>query len=571
LTGVTCGSANLLPATSKCYRRDGTINAAISAEGSCTGENTWFSSAADEGGLQAVCHNRLDIASGRPVEDYKIIGCEEGCLTRSSGNSKQDYITGPSEPDTGGATVQGDNREVIYINDQKIPATQDPYVSTETELAAGGTFNVTATCGTVTESDGTSVTFSEPFGPVDTAACNLDPNSQGSDHLESRRYSVKGCYPTCPPDERCINMLFSYSVGAPVPELDPFKEQLLQQYIVNTTTSLTGVEQQQFKDQIYYYRKFRHDGLDHIEAQFKCADADCEFADASIDAAITALGGTASQARIMATERGMDVAIDAAIADLNSFSPNFASLYDFSAAMGLGRDGSELASGPIDISQRIKKWVISSADISCEQTCGINFGPSSRCVDDELWGVTNFTDMAEKLAEANIETKANYKADATPDFECYRPGEINGPGGLYDGASLTEMTDSWKALPGAPHGADQQLGSVGVNPLDDGEVSPPIILTMADNVMPSLEPSGKGLCWWQSVSAGNEIKPEICTKRLHHYETQARKLCQCYVPRVDICRRGSNYRDALSGSDNGDIETPASCAAPNTWEPWQEP
>jgi hypothetical protein len=540
LPGVICDSANLLPATNKCYQRDGTINTAITTETACTGDNTWFSG----GELQAVCHNRSDIATGQPVEDYKIIGCEEGCLTRNSGNHKQDYITGPNEPDTGGGTAQGDNREVIYINNQKIPATQDPYdVSGETVLAAGGTFNVAATCGTVAQSDGTSVSFAAPFGPVVTEACNLDPTSDGSPHFESRRYSVSGCYPTCPADERCINMLFSYSVGTPAPELDPFKEQLLQQYIANTTTALTATEQQQFKDQIYYYRKYRHDGQDHIEAQFKCADADCQFADASIDAAITSLGGTASQIGVLAAERGMVASfIDMAL----GLYGDDTTMYDIQAAAGKDRTGND-AWDPFDTTafalQKMKliKWVVGGAGYNnCNQICETAY--NGKCVDDAAWGVNSRGRMAQLLDGTAVGTNTTSQGALLDTLET----SMALPAGLAADASLTEggRLSSARERDGPPVFRRDMTSS--------GWIAHPM-----------------------AQDTAGSVNPDICTHRYRlnpngSGSNRDRKLCKCYVPRKDICRADSGL--IASSTDIGGDRAAADCPeAGHDWVEWVEP
>lgn len=569
LQGVTCSSASLLPATNACYERDHTgalnINRTITSPGACESVhgNIWYVGGQDAD-LEAVCHNRSDGVDN--VQPYQIIGCEEGCLQRRQSQNKQDYITTPNE-DQQDVTEHGDNREVIYIGDDQISGTNDPYIVTENNLASDGSFDVQTQCNqSVTTSTGT-VSFDHPFAADDLVAQRCDLNVDTSDinlHKESRRYSVDGCYPSCADSDRCSDMLFSYPVGTPAPDLVTFKANLWAAYQAGESP-IADDKENEFKEKIYYYRKFRHGGQDHIEAQFKCAADDCEFVDASLEAAVQSLGADASRTRIVAIERGIDVtAIDAAVASLG----NFATLYDFNAAVGLSRVGSELADGQIDISQRIKKWVIGRSG-TCETECRYNFGPLSKCVDDEQWRVTTMDTMRDKLAEGNRDTRTKYKMNpANPDFECYTEGELRAMYQDDDGnfIGVNEMTGSWN-IPGAARGT----GANGVNPLADGETSPPVIITINDNTMPNIDQTGKAICWHQSRTAGDAAQPDICNKTLDNYNTQAKKLCQCYVPRADICRRSIGSWDALSSSDDGESGVPASCAPPDTWEPWQEP
>ena len=561
LPGVICNSAYLLPATNKCYQRDGTINPAISTEAACSAdssENTWFSG----GELQAVCHNRSDIATGQPVENYKIIGCEEGCLTRSSGNHKQDYIISAPVPILGTGAMadatrmasasaeaaQGENREVIFINDLAIPATQDPYdVSGENVLAAGATFDVTATCGTVSMNWWSlpDVQFAPlNAGGVATESCNLDNSIQGIAHLESRRYSVSGCYPTCPADERCINMLFSYSVGTPTPELDPFKEQLLQQYIVNTTTVLTDLERQQFKDQIYYYRKFRSpDGQDHIEAQFKCAEGDCEFANESIDAAITSLGGTASRARIMATERGI---VGSFVDVAEALYGGDTTMYDIQAAAGKDRTGND-AWVPFDTAafalqkHKLIKWVVGGSGYNnCDRICEMAY--NGKCVDDAAWGVISKNRMS----------------------------------GLLDGSEVDQTSSS--------RGALQDTRDAGLSWLPAG-LAADASLTDGGWLSTARERDGPPVFRRDTASSGwiahpmpldteVAVNPDICTHRYMRNPSgggsmRDRKLCKCYVPRKDICRADSGL--IASSTDIGGDRAAADCPADHDWVPWVEP
>ena len=278
-----CDGISMYPATNSCYGPNGII-AGIQSETGCHQNNTdneWYVGGSQQP-LKARCRNREDTSLGNPVQSYQIIGCEEGCLKRGGGGEGvQRYITFPGP--TGSSESYGDNtygshREVIYIGDEQVggPAT-DPYHVTETNLTPVG-FSVIPACNDITMGNGDVVSFDTPFSPIPYSS-PCQSTTDISNH-ESRRYTVSGCYPTCSDDERCINMKFTYSdANRPAPNHADFKTTLSSIYSSESTAenTISEADVARFESYIYYYRKYRGDGVDHIEAQFKCPGDDCEF------------------------------------------------------------------------------------------------------------------------------------------------------------------------------------------------------------------------------------------------------------------------------------------------------
>jgi len=282
IPNIQCDGISMYPATNSCYGINGIIHGIGSAQ-ACrqnNSDNEWYVGGSQP--LKGRCRNREDTALGNPVQSYQIIGCEEGCLKRDGGgDGVQRYITFPGP--TGSSESHGDNtygshREVIYIDDEQIGSPGvDPYSVSESHLTPIG-FSVTPTCNNITLGDGNVVSFDTPFSALpDSMPCQSTTDI--SDH-ESRRYAVSGCYPTCLAEERCINMKFTYSDPTrPAPNHDDFKTNLSNIYSSegDTDNPISATDISEFESYIHYYRKYRHDGEDHIEAQFKCPGNECEF------------------------------------------------------------------------------------------------------------------------------------------------------------------------------------------------------------------------------------------------------------------------------------------------------
>ena len=586
LPGVSCSSASLLPATNSCYGPDGIIINSISTQAACetaTG-NTWYVGGAGVE-LQAVCHGRSDEAQGGPIQPYKIIGCEEGCFRRGGAGDKPNYITAANE-DQPTITSHGEHREVIYIGDEQISGQNDPYEITENgSMKSDDSFNVTPTCSqSVTTSNGI-IAFDSPFAAPVAQKCNLSVSASGSDHLESRRYSVSGCYPQCSDSDRCINMIFTYPSGE-APGHAEFQNQLLASYIENGGQLGTqeGADQE-FKDNIYYYRKYRHEGVDHIEAQFKCVGDTCEFVDATLEAAVHSLGGDASRIRILATERGLDLtAIDEAIATIGDST----TLYDIQAAAGLDREGNPLSVPLVAGHLRQRRWVLGGTeDTNCNETCINNYGRNSKCVDDAAWEAGNITQINKYLTGTDGNNLLN---------SVFGTGALNGNSvsssvdparALRNDPSQSEfpchtgqeIADKW--FSGSRSDAASDSRYPGVNPQAN---APPVILTSTAVVSNGI---GGEICRWQPSNEYHTVVPNICTTSADksnlgndivntaHSHSSARQLCQCYVSRQDICRARNGEAgpkvSSVGGFESDEGLDGSTCGGNLIWDPWVEP
>jgi len=283
ISTTQCDGISMYPATNSCYGPSGIITG-IQNETGCyqnNSDNEWYVGGSQQP-LKARCRNREDNSLGNPIQPYQIIGCEEGCLKRGgAGDGVQRYITFPGptgSSESYGDNTYGSNREVIYIDDEQVggPST-DPYHVTENNLTPIG-FSVTPACNNITMENGDVVNFDTPFSPIPySSPCQSTGDISNN---ESRRYAVSGCYPTCSDDERCINMKFTYSdTNRPAPNHSEFKTSLSTIYSNESTTenTISTEDIERFESYIHYYRKYRDDGVDHIEAQFKCPGDDCEF------------------------------------------------------------------------------------------------------------------------------------------------------------------------------------------------------------------------------------------------------------------------------------------------------
>ena len=585
LQGVSCSAASI-PATNSCYGPDGIIINSITTQPACdrTPGNTWYVGGAGTE-LQAVCHSRSDAGQGGPVQPYKIIGCEEGCFRRGGAGDKPNYITSLND-DEATITSHGEHREVIYIGEEQISGQNDPYEITEVSMKPDNSFDVTPTCSqSVTTSNG-SIAFDSPFADPVAQKCNLAVGTFGSDHLESRRYSVSGCYPQCSDSDRCINMIFTYPSGD-APGHDEFKTQLLASYIENGGQLGTqGNAEQEFKNDIYYYRKYRHDGVDHIEAQFKCVGDTCEFVDATLEAAVHSLGGDAVlRIAALATERGLDqTAIDQAIAIIGDST----TLYDIQAAAGLNREGNPFAVPLVAGHLRQRRWALGDQeDTNCNETCVNNYGSNSKCVDDAPWEAGNIAQINKYLTGTDGNNILN---------------SVFGTGALNDN-SVSSSVDPARALRNDPsqnefpcHTGDEIASKwfsgsrsdaasdsryPGVNPQAN---APPVILTSTDLVTSGI---GGEICRWQPSTERNIVVPEICTTSADKSNlgndivntpashSSARQLCQCYVSRQDICRARNGVAGPIASSVGG-FESDegldgSTCTGNLIWDPWEEP
>lgn len=272
LMGISCSSSSSIPATNACYDSDGRINHSITRSDRCNADgNHWYTGGAGVA-LKAVCDNS-GADTGGAVLPYHIIGCEESCFSRTS--QTENYFN--ADP-----TLSG---EIIYIREngqppELISGSQDPYNVVETGLSPSIDFSVSATCRSrpINLNSGNTVTFQSPFTTTPTVQpCDFNLG----DVSVSRRYSVSGCYPECSDTQRCINLQFNYEAGT-APDFTNFKEELLASYQSNTGTPLDADQESEFKENIYYYRKYRSGDQEYIEAQFRCESDNCEFMNSAL-------------------------------------------------------------------------------------------------------------------------------------------------------------------------------------------------------------------------------------------------------------------------------------------------
>jgi hypothetical protein len=245
----------------KCYNIRG-VSLTASDESSCSSQGgIWYGNSG--GPIRGVCDNY----NGEQAT-YNIIGCEEKrCLSR---NINPDYYISDDLADNK-EKIYIKNAEDIIISDTPLNYTDINYNLTEGNLNPFN-FNVDVTCDIF--SSPTNVFLRNTFsGTPRIETCPINNNGLPLDERE--KYRVYGCFPDCGSDVECVNISLEYREGQSAPDITDYKFQLQQIYMPIVSSEDEDAMERALKasellESLYFFRKYRHDGRDYIEAQLRC-------------------------------------------------------------------------------------------------------------------------------------------------------------------------------------------------------------------------------------------------------------------------------------------------------------
>jgi hypothetical protein len=268
---VPGGSCNLeqgyLPAIEVCFNQvDGTItNDRISA--SCMANNGLWYDGVDVNSIKLIC------GPLRGPNNYSIVGCEQGCLSRI--NDSGEYTTS--------SDLNNENKELIQLLDREGDttilknSTNSPYSLTETNLTPSTDssftmFDVTGTPRTVSfksnisdpSEQGVNVDFG---GNVESQSCDL----YSEDDNLRRKYHVSGLFPTCDSSlYECLNFNITYDSNVPM-NINDFKTSMSENIGEILGQEPTQDDIVNYQNSLYYYRRYRdNEGKSNIEGQIRC-------------------------------------------------------------------------------------------------------------------------------------------------------------------------------------------------------------------------------------------------------------------------------------------------------------
>ena len=263
--GSTCNSEQgYYPARDVCFdNSDGTITNDRNPDSCRTNNGHWY---------DGVNNNSIKYICGTGPNNYSVMGCEPGCLSRINNS---DYTTLDSLEE---------NKELIQLfdrvdNDVVIKMTNtSPYNLTENNLAPGITnFDVSGEPQTVVfKSDvndeneqGLEVDFG---GEVISRSCDL----QSGDEDLKRKYHISGLFPICDSSlYECLNFNISYDSDAPL-NINEFKTRMAENTSEILGQSATSDDIANYQNSLYYYRRYKdNEGRTNIEGQIRC-DNDSE-------------------------------------------------------------------------------------------------------------------------------------------------------------------------------------------------------------------------------------------------------------------------------------------------------
>lgn len=267
-TSMTCNNnVGYFDAVNICFdRENGQPTPSLSEENCGTASaipNIWYDSSGNNG-VKLVCNS--------DSSEYKIIGCEQGCLSRI--RDMQEYYT-LDETDRDKELVQILDRSDDGSTTLKKPSST-LYNVTENNITPSSEFSVDVTGGETTfKSDpndnsetGVSINFS---GEAGTQRCDSIV------YPDYNKYNIMGLFPVCDNTHECLNFSVEYDNfhGGGIPEniynINDFKQHLSENISGIIDRDSTPEQIEDYINSLYYYRRYKdRNGHIHIEGQLRC-------------------------------------------------------------------------------------------------------------------------------------------------------------------------------------------------------------------------------------------------------------------------------------------------------------